>query len=60
MKKEIYVTTIRGMRNIFRSEKESKVIKDRILRDIGNLFEHEEEENYYKAVRVGNFWSNNY
>ena len=25
-----------------------------------NLSEHEEEENYYKPVRVSNFWSNNY
>ena len=25
-----------------------------------NLFEHEEEENCYKLVRVSNFWSNNY
>ena len=26
-----------------------------------NLFEYEkEEENYYKAVRANNFWSNNY
>ena len=25
-----------------------------------NLFEHEEEENYYKPVRVSNFWNNNY
>ena len=31
----------------------------RIIRDIRNLFEHEEED-YYKPVRVGNFWSNNY
>ena len=32
-----------------------------MLRDIKNLFEHEEEvENYYKPVRVSNFWSNNY
>ena len=29
-----------------------------MLRDIKNLFEHEEEENYYKPVRVNNFWSN--
>ena len=36
------------------------VIKNIILRDIRNLFEHEEEENYYKPVRVSNFWSNNY
>ena len=34
--------------------------KDRILRDINNLFEHEEEGNYYKAVRVTNFCSNNH
>ena len=25
-----------------------------------NRSEHEEEKNYYKPVRVGNFWSNNY
>ena len=31
-----------------------------MLRDIKNLFEHEEEENYYKPVRLNNFWSNNY
>ena len=32
-----------------------------MLRDIKNLFEHEEgEENYYKPVRVSTFWSNIY
>ena len=25
-----------------------------------NLSEREEEKNYYKPVRVSNFWSNNY
>ena len=30
-----------------------------IVRDIKKFFEHQ-EENYYKAVRVNNFWSNNY
>ena len=36
-------------------------MKHRILRDIRNFFEHEkgEEENYYKPVRVSNFWSSN-
>ena len=29
-----------------------------MLRDIKNLFEHE-EENYYQPVRANNFWSNN-
>ena len=48
------------IRNIFRLEKETKAIKDRILRDIKNLSEHEEEENYYKPIRKGNFCSNNY
>ena len=52
---------IKDIRNLFRLEKETKAIKDRILRDIKNLFEHEKEEKYYfKAVRVSNFWSNNY
>ena len=32
-----------------------------MLRDIKNLFEHEkEEEDYYKPVRVSNFWSKIY
>ena len=29
------------------------------IRDIRILFEHEEED-YYKPVRISNFWSNNY
>ena len=42
-------------------KKINKGIKDRTLRDIRNLFENEEEqENYYKPVRVSNFWSNDY
>ena len=39
------------MRNLFRQEKETKVIKDRILRD-ESLSEHEQED-YYKPV-IGN------
>ena len=32
-----------------------------MIRDIRNFFEHEEEkEDYYKPVRAGNFWRNNY
>ena len=38
---------------------ENEAIKEKIIRDIGNLFEHEEEY-YDKQVWVGNFWSNNY
>ena len=47
-------------RNLFRQKKKTKAIKDRILRDVKNIFEHEEEENYYKPVRVSNSWNNNY
>ena len=49
---------IKGIRNLFRLKKE---IKDTVLRNINKLFEYEkEEENYYKPVRVHNFWNNNY
>ena len=57
---EIKNRTLRGIRNAFRRENKTKAIKDRILRDISILFENEEEENYYKPVRVSNFWSNKY
>ena len=40
--------------------KKTITIKDRILKDIKTLFEHEEEGNYLKPVRTSNFWNNNY
>ena len=43
----------------FQIKKENKTIKNRKIRDIRNLFEHEEDD-YYKPVRVVNLWSNNY
>ena len=46
---------IKKIRNLFRLEKETKGIKDKILKDIKNLFEE-----YYEPVRVNNFWSNNF
>ena len=51
---------LRDVRTLFRLETEHKAIKDIILRDIINLFENKEKENYYKIVRVNNFWSDNY
>ena len=50
------------IKRIFRQKKETKAIKDRILRNVKNPFEHEEEEeeNYYKSVKVSNFWGKNY
>ena len=41
-------------------KKENEAIKYREITDIKNLFEHKEENYFYKPVRVGNFWSNNY
>ena len=37
---------IKDIRNIFRLDKETKAIKDKTLKDIKNLFDHKEEENY--------------
>ena len=48
----------RGKKKLFRFKKENELIKQRIIRDINNLFE--QEEHYYKASRVGQFYSNNY
>ena len=51
---------IENIRILFRLEKETKSIADRIVRDIKNLLEQVEKENYHQPVRVSNFWSNNY
>ena len=40
LKQKQNYTAIQGIRNLFRQEKETKAIRDRILRDIKNLFEH--------------------
>ena len=34
-------------RNIFRLEKETKAIKDKILKDTENLFKHEEQKKQF-------------
>ena len=49
---------IKYIRNLLRLEKETKAIKYRILRDIKNLLEYEED--YYKPLIVNNFRSKNY
>ena len=55
IKKDIDDNTIKAY---FSTEKR-KAIKGRVIRDNRNLFEQEKED-YYKPVRVGNFWSDNY
>ena len=58
LKRELDDTWIKNIRNLLRLKKKNEAIKDRVIRDIRNYFEHEEEDNY-KPVRVGNFRSNN-
>ena len=48
LKKELNYIAIKDVSNLFRREKETRAIKERILRDNKNLIEHEEKENYYK------------
>ena len=57
LRKELNYTVVKDKRNLFRKEKETKAIKHRILGDIKNFFEHEEEEekNCYKPIRVNKF-----
>ena len=43
----------------FGLKQENEAIKGRGITDIRNLFEREKED-YYKPVRVGNFWNNSY
>ena len=50
MKKEIDYDTVKDTKNLFRLEKGKKTIRNRIVRDIRNLFDHEEEENYYMLI----------
>ena len=59
LEKEVDDTTVTDIGNFFRLKKENKAIKNRIIRDIRSIFEHKEED-YYKLVKVGSFWSNNY
>ena len=41
-----------------REQPKDNIIKDRISRDIRHIFE--QEEDYYKQERIGNFHGNNY
>ena len=59
LKKERSDTTIQDLKFFFRLKKENEEIKDRIVRDVRNLFEHKEEQNYLKSVKLINFWRNN-
>ena len=59
LENEIDNTATKDMRNIFSLKKENEAIKDRIIKYIRILSKHEEVD-YYKTVREGNFYQNNY
>ena len=40
------------------TKKEYEAIKDKTIREIKTLFE--QEDDYYKSIRVSNFWNNSY
>ena len=46
-------------KKIEKKNQNERIINHRIIRDIRTLFKQEEED-YYKSKRVGNFWNNNY
>ena len=49
---------IKNIRDIFKPKKENEAIKDHIIRDLRSLFE--QEDNYYKPIKVDNFWKDNF
>ena len=59
-KKQSEENIIKSIRNLFKLKKENEAIKDKIIGDIRTLLEQQEEKDYFKPIRVGNFWNNNY
>ena len=49
---------IKNIRNFFKLGKKIKAIKENRIGDIKKLFK--QKEDYYKPVKVSNFWENNY
>ena len=52
LKKETIYTTIKKIWNLFRLEKENKAIKERIIIDIRNLFEHGDIRNIFRLKKI--------
>ena len=59
LKKGINGTAVIDIRNLFRLKNKNESVKGRLIRDIRNLSEYEEED-CYKPVRANNIWGNNY
>ena len=49
---------MKSIRNLFKLKKENEANKNKIVRDLRTLFK--QEDDFYKPIRVGNFWNNNY
>ena len=59
MQKESQDEVIKNIRNLFKLKIKKRTTKHKIIRDTKTFFQ-QQEEGYYKPVRVGNFWNNNY
>ena len=53
------IKVIKNIEKFFELKQENKAIKCKIVRDIRNHLEQEEEDHNKPAI-VGNIWSNNY
>ena len=58
LRKEIGNSATKNIKILFRLKKQKETIKDKITRNIETLFE--QEDDYYKPIKVGNFWNYNY
>ena len=58
MQKQSPDKIIKTIRNFFKLGKKIKAIKENRIGDIKKLFK--QKEDYYKPVKVSNFWENNY
>ena len=54
-KKQWEENIIKSIRNLFKLKKENEAI----IRDIRTVVEQQEEKDYYKPIRVGNFCNDN-
>ena len=59
LKIEIDDTKIKDIKNLSRMN-QNKAFKERLITDVMNLFEHEEEEDYCSPIRVVNIWNDSY
>ena len=58
LRKEISNSATKNIKILFRLKKQKETIKDKMTRNIETLFE--QEDDYYKPIKVGNFWNYNY